>query len=67
MGTKYCSELKSSLIFNARDEISLDFVADDQLRLYYAGDFCSNNNPGFESAALSGVHVAQHLGKPSYL
>ena len=66
VGTKYCSELKSSLIFNARDEISLDFVADDQLRLYYAGDFCSNNNPGFESAALSGVHVAQHLGKPSY-
>ena len=67
VGTKYCSELKSSLVFNTRDEISLDFVADDQLQLYYAGDFCSNRNPGFESAALSGFHVAQHIGNSSHL
>ena len=38
-----------------------DFLADDELRLYYAGDFCSKRAPGFEAAALSGVDVAEHI------
>jgi hypothetical protein len=38
-----------------------DFVADDALGLYYAGDFCSRRNPGFEAAALSGAAVADHI------
>jgi hypothetical protein len=38
-----------------------DFVADDALGLYYAGDFCSRRNPGFEAAALSGADVADHI------
>jgi hypothetical protein len=38
-----------------------DFVADDALGLYYAGDFCSCRNPGFEAAALSGASAADHI------
>lgn len=38
-----------------------DFVADDALGLYYAGDFCSFRNPGFEAAALSGASAADHI------
>lgn len=38
-----------------------DFVADDALGLYSAGDFCSRRNPGFEAAALSGAAVADHI------
>jgi hypothetical protein len=66
VGTRYCSELKSSLVFDHADANAIhskDFVADDQLQLYYAGDFCSTRNPGFEAAALSGFHVAAHLAK----
>ena len=39
----------------------VDYLADDNLGLYYAGDFCSNLNPGFEAAALSGFDLAQHI------
>ena len=38
-----------------------DFLADETLGLYYAGDFCSKRNPGFEAAALSGLDVAEHM------
>lgn len=38
-----------------------DFVADDSLGLYYAGDFCSARCPGFEAAALSAVDAAAHM------
>lgn len=38
-----------------------DFVADDNSRLYYAGDFVSYRNPGFEAAALSAHDLARHL------
>jgi predicted NAD/FAD-dependent oxidoreductase len=62
LGTKYCSELKSSLVFERSfASASKDYIADDLLQLYYAGDFCSFRNPGFEAAALSGVHVANHI------
>jgi hypothetical protein len=40
-----------------------DIVADDALGLYYAGDFCSCRNPGFEAAALSGAAAADHIVK----
>ena len=39
----------------------IDYLADDDLRLYYAGDFCSKRPPGFEAAALSGLDVAEHI------
>ena len=38
-----------------------DFVADDALGLYYAGDFCSHRPPGFEAATLSALDVAAHI------
>jgi predicted NAD/FAD-dependent oxidoreductase len=37
---------------------SRDFLQDDALRLYYAGDFCSTRVPGVEAAALSGEDCA---------
>ena len=38
-----------------------DFAAVDELRVYYAGDYCSSRNPGFEAAALSGRDAARHI------
>ena len=38
-----------------------DFLFDDALKLYYAGDFCSWRVPGVEAAALSGLHAAEHM------
>lgn len=40
-----------------------DFVALDEMHVYYAGDFCSSRAPGFEAAALSGIDVAVHMNK----
>jgi predicted NAD/FAD-dependent oxidoreductase len=37
------------------------FVAADEQRLYYAGDFCSRRAPGFEAAALSAADAAAHV------
>ena len=42
-------------------ETSNDFAADDQLRLYYCGDFVSQQPPGFEAAALSAAACAAHI------
>lgn len=61
LGTQYCAELKSSLVFSTAERQGRDFIADDNHRLYYAGDFCSCYNPGFEASALSGISVAQHI------
>ena len=44
-------------------EEATDYLADDALGLYYAGDFCSRRNPGFEAAALSGMAVAEHIAR----
>ena len=38
-----------------------EFIADDALRLFYAGDFASRRAPGFEAAALSGLACAEHM------
>eukprot|EP00802_Teleaulax_amphioxeia_P005418 Tamp_05422.p1 GENE.Tamp_05422~~Tamp_05422.p1 ORF type:complete len:477 (+),score=89.84 Tamp_05422:53-1483(+) len=38
-----------------------DFFKDDDIKLYYAGDFCSRRLPGVEAAALSAKHAALHM------
>ena len=38
-----------------------DFLSDDELGLYYAGDFCSKKTPGIQAACLSGIDVATHV------
>ena len=62
-GTKYAAMVKGSLVYSPPQPSSLrqNFVADDTIGLYYAGDFCSHLNPGFEAAALSGLDVAKHI------
>ncbi|KAL1510535.1 hypothetical protein AB1Y20_006838 [Prymnesium parvum] len=42
---------------------SRDFAAVDEMKLFYAGDFCSSRSPGFEAAALSGRGAAQHIAQ----
>jgi predicted NAD/FAD-dependent oxidoreductase len=42
-------------------EVGLDFIADDDLMLFQAGDMMSRYTPGFESAAMSGMDAAEHL------
>jgi hypothetical protein len=75
-GTQYATNFDGSLVYppsshnnnndddddtgNTTDGV-VDFLADDNLGLYYAGDFCSNLNPGFEAAALSAFDLAQHI------
>jgi renalase len=44
-------------------EDSADFLADDALGLYYAGDFTSRRAPGFEAAALAGRAAAEHIAR----
>jgi heat shock protein HslJ len=44
-------------------EAARDFVADDALGLYFAGDFCSSRNPGFEAAVLSSAAAAEHIAR----
>lgn len=41
----------------------LNFVADDDRKLYQAGDMVSYYSPGFEGAALSGFDVAEHVAR----
>lgn len=66
-GTRYAATLTSSLVNDASDDTirTNDFVADDALGLYYAGDFCSHRNPGLEAAALSGLNLAKHIVEKS--
>jgi len=60
-GTTYASKPKGSLVYATSVEEIQNFVADDDERLYYGGDFCSKINPGFEAAALSGFDLAHHI------
>ncbi len=59
-GTTYASTVKGSLVYSSPHSPQ-NFVADDTIGLYYGGDFCSNLNPGFEAAALSGLDLAKHI------
>ena len=43
------------------ERLQPDFLFDDLLGLYYAGDFTSHRSPGFEAACLSGIDVAEHI------
>lgn len=69
VGTRYCSKLKSSLVYPtpeaSKGSSTRDYIVNDELRVYYAGDFCSHRNPGFEASALSGVGVARHIVESS--
>ena len=38
-----------------------DYLYDDDLKLFYAGDFCSRRIAGVEAACLSGIDVANHV------
>ena len=40
-----------------------DYLFDDELGLYYCGDFCSKRAAGIQAAALSGIDVANHVLK----
>lgn len=64
VGDRFVTELAKPLVGDTTETHGTPFVADDELGLYYAGDFCSNfPNPGLEGAALAGVEVARHIGK----
>ena len=43
------------------EDVDFDFIADEDMMLFQAGDMMSRFTPGFESAALSGMDVAEHL------
>ena len=43
------------------NEIPRDYLYDDSLGLFYAGDFCSRRTAGVEAASLSGMDVANHV------
>lgn len=44
-----------------RDDTEFDFLVDEDLMLFQAGDMVSRFTPGFEAAALSGMDAADHL------
>lgn len=39
----------------------LNFLADDSLMLFQAGDMMSKYTPGYEGAAISGIEAAEHV------
>jgi hypothetical protein len=43
-----------------------DYIADDEQRIYYVGDFCSRHTPGVEAAVLSAMDAVQHLLDATY-
>ena len=67
LGTRYEGAMPPLLAPTVRAEgvgavgAEADFVAVDEQRIYYAGDFCSRRPPGFEAAALSGTDAAAHI------
>jgi predicted NAD/FAD-dependent oxidoreductase len=68
-GVRYAKRIPS-LVYPRSDDATvpkLDYLADDEQGLYYAGDFCSQRNPGFEASALSGLDVAEHMIKANLL
>ena len=40
-----------------------DFIKDADLKLWFAGDFCSMRVPGVETAALSALHAAKSMSR----
>jgi len=69
-GSMYTCDLPDSVVYpriqgqasgDQKKEEDIDFIHDDALQLYYAGDFCSSRCPGFEASALSGLDVAKYM------
>jgi hypothetical protein len=52
-GARSLALVPSGSAANTADDA--DFFSDDDIKLYYAGDFCSPRLPGVEAAALSAV------------
>lgn len=46
---------------------SENFLKDENLMLYQAGDMMSSYTPGFESAVISGIDVARHVSKTLHI
>ena len=67
MGVAYDSSTPDLVYAKPSPELSgrtgPDFLCDDALGLYYAGDFCSGRAPGFEAAVLSALDAADHMGR----
>jgi hypothetical protein len=61
MGVRYQAQIPPLLGPTAPADAAADFVAADEQRLYYCGDFCSSRAPGFEAAALSALDAAAHI------
>jgi hypothetical protein len=60
------SDLRNSvesieMIDGIREKDLKNFLHDDDLGLFYAGDFCSHRAAGVEAAYLSGIDVANHV------
>jgi hypothetical protein len=51
----------NSSVKEKEEEIPRDYLYDDNLGLFYAGDFCSRRTAGVEAACLSGIDVANHV------
>eukprot|EP00587_Corethron_hystrix_P008436 CAMPEP_0113300254 /NCGR_PEP_ID=MMETSP0010_2-20120614/1962_1 /TAXON_ID=216773 ORGANISM="Corethron hystrix, Strain 308" /NCGR_SAMPLE_ID=MMETSP0010_2 /ASSEMBLY_ACC=CAM_ASM_000155 /LENGTH=308 /DNA_ID=CAMNT_0000153651 /DNA_START=627 /DNA_END=1553 /DNA_ORIENTATION=- /assembly_acc=CAM_ASM_000155 len=43
------------------EEYMRNFIVDENLMLFQAGDMMSNYTPGYESAAISGIEAAEYL------
>lgn len=53
---------KNSAESDSRGENGIkDFLHDNDLGLFYAGDFCSHRAAGVEAAFLSGIDVSTHV------
>ena len=48
---------------NEENIVEKDYLYDDELGLYYCGDFCSKRVAGIQAAAMSGIDVADHVYK----
>lgn len=57
---KGCIDTKSNSNIE-EEEMPRDYLHDDNLGLFYAGDFCSRRTAGVEAACLSGIDVANHV------
>eukprot|EP01063_Lacrimia_lanifica_P014847 TRINITY_DN21412_c0_g1_i1.p1 TRINITY_DN21412_c0_g1~~TRINITY_DN21412_c0_g1_i1.p1 ORF type:complete len:448 (+),score=136.32 TRINITY_DN21412_c0_g1_i1:57-1400(+) len=57
----YAPLLAQSLVFPTKDAAPQDYVGDDAARVYFAGDFVADRNPGAEAAVLSGLAAARHI------
>ena len=48
---------------NEENGVEKDYLYDDELGLYYCGDFCSKRVAGVQAAVLSGIDAADHIYK----